>query len=60
MREVVSPTVEVELLQTLPGVGFILIAVIALEVEEPGHLVSYAGMTPRIHSSGGKARYGGT
>lgn len=49
---------------TLPGVGFILATVIALEVGDvgrfpgPGHLASYAGMTPRIHVSGGKVRYG--
>jgi len=66
MREVLSPTREVELLQTLPGVGFILATVIALEVGDvgrfpgPGHLASYAGMTPRVHSSGGKVRYGRT
>ena len=48
------PTVEVELLQTLPGMGFILIAVIALEVEEPGHLVSYAGMIPGFTQAGAR------
>jgi transposase len=66
MREVLSPTREVELLQTLPGVGFILAVVIALEVGDVGrfpdgeHLASYAGMVPRVHASGGKARYGRT
>ena len=66
MREVLSPTREVELLQTLPGVGFILATVIALEVGDvgrfpgPGQLASYAGMTPRVHASGGKVRYGRT
>ncbi len=66
MREVLSPTREVELLETLPGVGFILATVIWLEVGDvgrfpgPGHLASYAGMVPRVHSSGGKTRYGRT
>ena len=66
MREVLSPTGEVELLQTLPGVGFILATVIALEVGDvrrfpgPEKLASYAGMVPRVHSSGGKTRYGRT
>ena len=66
MREVLSPRREVGLLQTLPGVGFILATVIWLEVGEvgrfpgPEHLASYAGMVPRVHSSGGKARYGRT
>jgi len=66
MREVLLPTREVELLQTLPGVGFILATVIALEVGDVGRfpgpekLASYAGMVPRVHSSGGKTRYGRT
>jgi len=66
MKEVLSPTREVELLQTLPGVGFILATVIALEVGDVGRfpgpekLASYAGMVPRVHSSGGKTRYGRT
>jgi len=66
MREVLLPTREVELLQSLPGVGFILATVIALEVGDVGRfpgpekLASYAGMVPRVHSSGGKTRYGRT
>jgi len=66
MREVLSPTGEVELLQTLPGVGFILAVVIALEVGDVGRFpgpdkrASYAGMVPRVHSSGGKTWYGRT
>ena len=43
-----------EALSTLPGMGFILIAVIALEVEEPGHLVSYAGMIPGFTQAGAR------
>jgi len=40
--------------------------VIALEVgdverfPDVEHLASYAGMVPRVHSSGGKTRYGRT
>jgi transposase len=51
-------------LQTLPGVGPILAPVIAFEVgdvdrfPDAEHLASYAGTTPRVHSSGGKTRYG--
>ncbi|MBI4484573.1 MAG: IS110 family transposase [Acidobacteria bacterium] len=58
----VSP--EMQGLLTLPGVGLILSATIALEIGEvqrfPSamHLASYAGTTPRVHASGGKVRYG--
>lgn len=57
-------TAEMELLDTLPGVGLILSAVIALEVgdvrrfPDGEHLASYAGTTPRVHASGGKTRHG--
>ena len=66
MRKVLSLTPEVKLLMSLPGVGFILATVIALEVGDverfpgPGHLASYAGMVPRVQASGGKVRYGRT
>ena len=66
MKEVLLPTREVKLLKSLPGVGFILATVIALEVGDverfpgPEHVASYAGMTPRVHASGGKVRYGRT
>ena len=49
---------------TLPGVGFILAVVIASELGDIKRfssaecLASYSGMTPRVHSSGGKTRYG--
>ncbi len=51
-------------LMTIPGIGFILSVVIALEVGDigrflsAGHLASYAGTTPRVHQSGDKIRYG--
>lgn len=51
-------------LMTMPGIGFILSVVIALEVGDIGrflsaeHLASYSGTTPRVHQSGDKTRYG--
>ena len=51
-------------IRTLPGVGPILSTVIWLEVGDvkrflsAEHLASYAGTTPRVHSSGDKTRYG--
>lgn len=64
MEEVLEDTSTVQLLKTLPGVGRILSAVIALEVGDvkrfpsAGHLASYAGATPRVSSSGGKTHFG--
>lgn len=64
MEEVLEDSPEVRLLKTLPGVGRILSAVIALEIGDvkrfpsAGHLASYAGTTPRVSSSGGKTHFG--
>jgi transposase len=64
MKEVFSPDEETALLQTMPGVGFILAVVIAAEIGDvgrfggPGRLASYAGTVPRVHASGGKVRHG--
>lgn len=64
MQEVFHTVPELDLLRTLPGVGFILAVVIALEIgavqrfARPQELASYAGTTPRVHASGGKTRYG--
>ncbi len=64
MREVFKKTPELELLMTLPGIGFILGIVILLEVgdvhrfPDAEHLAGYAGTTPRVDASGGKIRYG--
>jgi transposase len=64
MEEAFATSRELELLQTLPGVGFILAVVILLEVGDvarcPGasRLAAYAGTTPRVHASGDKIRYG--
>ena len=57
-------TPEIQLLMTVPGVGPILAVVIALEVGDVARfataekLAAYAGTTPRVHASGGKARFG--
>lgn len=65
MREVFEETEEVRLLQSLPGVGFILAVVIAGEVGEitrfprPAQLASYSGTVPRVFASGGKQWHGG-
>jgi transposase len=64
MKKVFSKTEPVKRLMTLPGVGFILAVVISNEIGDvsrfatPQRLASYAGMVPRVHSSGGHTRYG--
>ncbi len=66
MEDVFGATKELELVRTLPGVGFILGVVILSEVGDvqrfpsASHLASYAGMTPRVHASGGHTRLGRT
>ncbi len=57
-------TPPIGLLKTLPGIGLILAGVIAMEIGDierfasAERLASYAGTTPRVHSSGDKTRYG--
>ena len=52
------------MLKTLPCVGTILSMVLMLEIGRvdrfptAGHLASYAGLVPRVHSSGGHTRMG--
>jgi transposase len=64
LRTVFAPTPELQLLRTLPGVGWILAVVIWLELGDiarfpsAAHLAAYAGTTPRVHASGGRIRYG--
>lgn len=64
MKEVFSSTPEIELLMTLPGVGFLLAVVIVYEMgdvrrfKSAGSFATYAGTTPSVHSSGGKVRFG--
>lgn len=58
----VSP--EADLLKTLPCVGRILSMILMLEIGKvarfptAAHLASYAGLVPRVHSSGGHTRMG--
>jgi transposase len=64
MKESLASSAELELLQSLPGVGFILSTVILLEVGDikrfpsATNLCGYSGTTPRVHGSGDKFRYG--
>ncbi len=64
MKELFEETEQIKLLKTMPGVGFILAVVILYEIGDIGRfssaerLASYSGVTPRVHSSGGKTRYG--
>jgi transposase len=64
LDELVEVTEEMQWLMSMPGVGVILAATIALEIGDvqrfPSamHLASYSGTTPRVHASGGKVRYG--
>jgi transposase len=64
LKSLLAVTPMMQRLKTLPGVGLILSATLALEIGEgdrfasPAHLASYAGTTPRVHSSGDKTRYG--
>jgi len=66
MAELFSEIRALDHIKTLPGVGFILGVVILTEVGDverfpsAGHLASYAGLTPRVHASGGRVRYGRT
>jgi transposase len=66
LEELVEVTPEMQGLETLPGVGVILAATIALEVGDvrrfpsAERLASYAGTTPRVHASGDRVRYGRT
>lgn len=64
MKEVFGATPERELIASEPGIGFILSVVIETELgtidrfPSAPQFASYAGTTPRVHSSGGKTRYG--
>lgn len=64
MKQHLQETPEAARLMTLPGIGFILATVVAVEVGDVNRfadqerLASYAGTTPRIHASGDKHRLG--
>ncbi|MCX5671768.1 MAG: IS110 family transposase [Planctomycetota bacterium] len=65
IEEVLDKTRAVELLDSLPGVGFTLAVVLALEIGDVERFASaeklagYSGTTPRVKASGGKVRFGG-
>jgi transposase len=64
LDELMHVTAEADLLKTLPYVGRILSMVMTLEIgrverfASAAHLASYAGLVPRVHSSGGHTRLG--
>lgn len=64
LEMVLQVSAEADLLKTLPYVGPILSMVMALEIGKverfpsAAHLASYAGLVPRVHSSGGHTRLG--
>jgi len=64
IHALVRETPEMQRLMTLPGIGLILCVVIVLEAGDihrfpsAQHFASYAGVTPRVHQSGDKLRYG--
>jgi len=64
LAELVRVSPAMQWLQSLPGIGVILAATIALEIGDIARfpsaeqLASYSGTTPRVHASGGKVRYG--
>lgn len=65
LRDEIGETEDARLLRTIPGVGFLLGSVIALEMGDvnrfagPGCFTSYSGCVPRVHSSGGRTCHGG-
>ena len=64
MQRVFRQTPAMKLLDTMPGVGGVLSAVMALEIGDINRfpcaerLISYAGLVPRTYSSGGRTRRG--
>jgi len=64
LEAIMQVSVEADLLKTLPCVGPILSMVLMLEIgrvdrfPSAAHLASYAGLVPRVHSSGGHTRMG--
>jgi len=64
MKIVFKTNEDIELLMSMPGIGFILAVVISLEAGDISRFASaqkfagYCGTVPRVHSSGDKVRYG--
>ena len=66
LEELVEVSPMMQWLMSLPGVGVILAATMALEIgaierfANAERLASYSGTTPRVHSSGDRTRHGRT
>ena len=64
LEAIMKVSVEADLLKTLPCLGTVLSMVLMLEIGKvdrfptAAHLASYAGLVPRVHSSGGHTRMG--
>jgi len=64
MNVLFKETEQHSLLKSMPGIGFILAVVILQEIGDikrfssAERFASYSGVTPRVHASGGKVRYG--
>jgi transposase len=64
LEVIMKVSAEADLLKTLPCVGKILSMVVMLEIGRidrfptAAHLASYAGLVPRVHSSGGRTYMG--
>jgi len=64
LEAIMKVSAEADLLKTLPCVGKILSMVLMLEIgrvdrfPSAAHLASYAGLVPRVQSSGGRTRMG--
>lgn len=64
IEEKVKSSPKAQLLMTLPGISYYSALLILSEIGEigrfpsAGHLCSYGGLVPSVHSSGGKTRYG--
>lgn len=64
IKEALCRHPQMSIIQSIPGLGKILAAVVALEVDDirrfsnPGKLCAYAGLVPSTYASGGKIRHG--
>jgi transposase len=64
IRNAVADNPGIALLRTIPGLGKVLAALVAMEIDDihrfsgPGKLCAYAGLVPSTYASGGKVRHG--
>jgi transposase len=64
IKKAVAEDPRADLLTTVPGIGYRIALVILAEIgdvtrfPDANHLVSYAGLAPRVRSSGGKTKLG--